>query len=89
MAKDWIIQSSKHRERNLMKASKITPAMLTLGAAVALGATAMAVSGTARAACSGKMQSSCSGKSQNGMKNTANGSKCSGKMTKCGSKGKN
>lgn len=71
-----------------MKSPRITPAMLTLGAAVALGATAMAVPQAARAACGTKMQSGCSAKSQNGMKNTSNASNCSSKMTKSNCKSK-
>ena len=68
-----------------MKPLKVTPAMLTLGAAVALGTTAMAVPTPARAACGAKMQSSCSSTSNNGMKSQSNTNKCSSKMSKCGS----
>ena len=62
--------------------------MLTLGAAVALGTTAMAVPHAARAACNSKMQSGCSAKSQDGMKNTSNASNCSSQTTKSSCKSK-
>ena len=68
-----------------MKPFKVTPAMLTLGAAVALGTTAMAVPSPARAACGSKMQSGCSSKSQNSMNTQSNGNKCGSTMSKCGS----
>lgn len=68
-----------------MKPLKVTPAMLTLGAAVALGTTAMAVPNAARAACGAKMQSGCSAKSNNGMTSQSNTTKCSATTSKCGS----